>query len=221
MAGAGVVFDLDGTLVDTNYLHTLAWARSLHDAGEPPLPMSVIHRVIGMGSQRLVARLLGRPSEEVIEGHSRHFDRLRDDVAGFPRAGELLAAVHARGAKVVLATSAKAKDVEPMLEVVGAPTEAIDHVVHSGDVERSKPEPDVFQAALDGAGLDAATTLAVGDTVWDVEAARRCGVGCVAVLTGGIGRSELEEAGAVAVYEDVAELLSGLDASPIGRLLDP
>jgi HAD superfamily hydrolase (TIGR01509 family) len=220
MARAGVVFDLDGTLVDTNYLHTLAWARSLQDAGEPPVPMSVIHRVIGMGSQRLVTRLLGRPSEEVIEGHSRHFERLRDDVAGFPGAGDLLAAVHARGAKVVLATSAKAKDVEPMLEVVGAPKDAIDHVVHSGDVERSKPEPDVFQAALDGAGLEPATTVAVGDTVWDVEAARRCGLGCVAVLTGGISGSELQEAGAMAVYEDVAELLAGLDASPIGRLLD-
>lgn len=220
MTRAGVVFDLDGTLVDTNYLHTLAWARSLHDAGERPIPMSVIHRVIGMGSERLVTRLVGRPSEEVIEGHSRHFDQLRQDLVGFPGAADLLAAVHARGAKVVLATSAKAKDVEPMLEVVGAPREAIDHIVHSGDVERSKPEPDVFRAALDGAGLDPTTTVAVGDTVWDVEAAGRCGLGCVAVLTGGIGRPELEEAGALAVYDDVGELLAGLDASPISRLLD-
>ena len=219
MARSGVVFDLDGTLVDTNYLHTLAWARSLHDAGERPVPMSVIHRVIGMGSERLVTRLIGRPSPEVIEGHSRHFDALRDDVTGFPSAGELLSAVHDRGITVVLATSAKEKDVDPMLDVVGAPKDAIDHVVHSGDVERSKPEPDVFAAALDGADLDASTTVAVGDTVWDIEAARRCGLDCVAVLTGGISRPELQAAGAVAVYEDVAELLAELEASPIGRLL--
>lgn len=219
MVRKGVVFDVDGTLVDTNYLHTVAWWRALLEVGEL-VPMSEIHRVVGMTSEPLVEALIGSPRPAVIEGHSRHFDELSPQVEAFPQAGTLLDAVHHRGATVVLATSAKEKDVADLVAAIGASEGCIDHVVHSGHVRHGKPGPDLFQAALEVAGLERDRTLVVGDTVWDVEAASRCGLACLAVLTGGIGRAELEQAGALAVYRDVGELLLKLGAGPLGELLD-
>ena len=217
----GVIFDLDGTLVDTTYLHVLAWARSLRDAGEKA-PMSSIHRLIGMSSDRLVRELLGRPHDEVSEGHGRHFRQLIDDMWGFPSAGALLAEVHRRGAAVVIATSAKEQDLEAMMDAVGAPEGVVDQIVHAAEVKASKPEPDILVQAVEVGGLDADRCVVVGDTVWDVEAATRCGIPCVAVLTGGAGRSELEAAGAAEVYRDAAELLERLDTSALARVLaDP
>ena len=214
----GVIFDLDGTLVDTTYLHVLAWSRSLRDAGEQA-SMSSIHPLIGMSSDRLVQELLGRPHEQVSEGHGRHFGELIDDMRGFPSAGELLAEVHRRGAAVVIATSAKEQDLDAMMEAVGAPDAVVDQIVHAAEVKASKPEPDILERALDVGGLDADRCVVVGDTVWDVEAATRCELPCVAVLTGGTGRAELETAGAAAVYRDTAELLERLDTSPLARVL--
>jgi HAD superfamily hydrolase (TIGR01509 family) len=213
-----VLFDVDGTLVDTTYLHSLAWWRSLHEAGHEA-PMAVIHRLIGMNSQRLVSELLGHPDEAVIEGHSRHFGDLKAELRAFPGAGALLATVHDRGALVVLATSAKAEDVDEMVAAVGPPPDSIDHVTDSSAGGRSKPEPDTFRIALDSTGLAPERALVVGDTVWDVEAAARCGMGCVAVETGGRSAEELEDAGAIAVYPDVGGLLAEIDASPLGELL--
>lgn len=218
MSSPGVIFDVDGTLVDTNYLHTLAWSRGFRDAKET-VSMSAIHRLIGMGSDHLVEELLGHESAEASDGHTRYFEELKDEIVAFPDAAALLEEVHRRGATVVLATSASEDELEAMLEAVGASDDAIDHVTNSDDVDRSKPSPDVFEVALETGGLSPEETLVVGDTVWDVRAAGRCGVSCVAVLTGGISRQELEEAGAVAVYEDVADLLRQLDRSPIGSLL--
>ena len=218
MPSSAVIFDVDGTLVDTNYLHTLAWARGVREAGEVA-SMSAIHRLIGMGSDYLVEELLGHESEEASQGHSRHFEKLMPEIEAFPRASDLLVEVHERGAMVVLATSASEHEVEAMLEAVAAPEEAIGHVTKKDDVEHSKPSPDIFRVALDAIGLDASRVLVVGDTVWDAEAAKTCGLRFVAVLTGGISRQELEEAGAIAIYEDVAQLLRELDDSPIDELL--
>jgi HAD superfamily hydrolase (TIGR01549 family) len=218
MPSPAVIFDVDGTLVDTTYLHTLAWARGAREAGET-VSMSAIHRLIGMGSDHLVKELLGHESEEASQGHTRHFEKLMDEIRAFPAAAELLEEVHRRGATVVLATSASEDELEAMLSALGAREGTIDHVTKSSDVDQSKPSPDVFQAALAAAGLDPDTTIVVGDTVWDVEAAGQCRLRMVGVRTGGISRQELEEAGAIAVYDDVAQLLAELDGSPLAELL--
>jgi len=219
MPRTGVLFDVDGTLLDTNYLHVVAWARAVRDAGEWA-PMSAIHRCIGMGSDRLVEEILGHDNDKAASGHSRYFGELKPEMRAFPKVAELLEAVHERGAMVVLATSANEGDVEEMLEVVDAKEGTVDHVTHAGDVGESKPAPDIFQVAIDATGLEPSGTLVVGDSVWDVEAAARCGLDCVGLLTGGISRQELEEAGAKVVYRDVADLLERLDKSPLARLWD-
>ncbi len=218
MPSSAVIFDVDGTLVDTNYLHTLAWARGMRDAGET-VSMSAIHRLIGMGSDQLVEELLGHESQEASDGHTRHFEELMPEIQAFPGAAELLDEVHRRGAMVVLATSASEEELEAMLAAVDPPEGAVDHVTKKDDVEQSKPSPDIFKVALDAVDLDPAQVLVVGDTVWDVEAAAECDLRVVAVLTGGISRQELEAAGAVAVYEDVGQLLRELDDSPIDELV--
>lgn len=218
MPSSAVIFDVDGTLVDTNYLHTLAWARGMRDAGET-VSMSAIHRLIGMGSDQLVEELLGHESEEASDGHTKHFEELMPEIQAFPGAGDLLDEVHRRGATVVLATSASESELEAMLEAVDAPEGSIDHVTKKDDVEQSKPSPDIFKVALDAIDLDPTRVLVVGDTVWDVEAAAECDLRVVAVLTGGISRQELEAAGAIAVYEDVGQLLRELDDSPIDQLI--
>lgn len=213
----GVLFDVDGTLVDSNYLHTLAWARACDDVDEM-VPMSRIHRLIGMGAGPLAENLVGEEkAERVRDGHIRHFRRLRSELRAFPEARELLEDVAALDIKVVLATSANQQDVEALVGAIGE-TDAVSSITHSADVDKAKPDPDVFHTAMETAGVDSELAVAVGDTVWDVEAAKRAGIPCVCVLTGGVSRAELEEAGAVVVYADVAELRRCLDESPLARL---
>lgn len=215
----GVIFDVDGTLVDTNYLHVLAWARAVHDAGETA-SMAKIHQLMGMGSDQLVERLLGRPHDEVADGHKAHFEKLMEEIRAFPGAKDLLSEVHRRGAKVVLATSASDDQLAAMLEALALPDGIVDHRTNKDDVEQSKPAPDVFATALKDSGLSPDRAVVVGDTLWDIEAASDCGLRVVAVLTGGIARNALEEAGAIAVYEDPVDLLEHLDESPLAELLD-
>lgn len=213
-----VLFDIDGTLVDTNYFHSLAWWRALRDAGED-IPVSAIHPLIGMGSDKLLEALLGEEREGLREAHAEKYRPFKAEIRAFPGAGDLLAAVAKRGARVVLATSSAEADLEEALEAIGA-EDSISEIVHGDDVEASKPAPDIFLTALDKADLDATATIVVGDSRWDIEASKRAGLKTVAVLTGGTTRHDLEEAGAVAVYSDVAELLDSLEDSPLGRLLE-
>lgn len=217
MAGRAILFDVDGTLVDSNYLHALAWWRALDDADERR-PMAVLHKLIGMGSSRLLQEAVGRDDAALSEAHSHHYQRLKGELTALPGARDLLGRAREAGATVVLATSAKPHDLDDLLRVIDA-DDLIDHVVQSGDVEQAKPAGDIFAAALERAGCRPEEALAVGDTVWDVEAARRAGVGCVCVLTGGNARAELLEAGARAVYEDASALVDGFEASPLGQLL--
>jgi len=212
-----ILVDVDGTLVDTNYFHTVSWWRAFQDIGED-VAMSSIHPLIGMGSDQLVHRLIGRESEEASDAHSKRYEPFKDEIKAFPGAADLLAELARRGARVVLATSADADDLDRLREAINA-EDAIDEAVSNGDVEHSKPAPDIFDAALKRFDLDPARTMVVGDTRWDVEAAGKLGLEVVCVLTGGSTREQLNDAGAVAVYDDVADLLARLDDSPLAKLL--
>jgi HAD superfamily hydrolase (TIGR01509 family) len=213
-----VLFDVDGTLVDTNYLHTVAWWQAFQDVGEE-VPMSKIHPLIGMGSDQLVERLIGRESGEASDAHSKRYEPFKELIKAFPEAADLLEETDRRGARVVLATSSGEKDIPRLRKAVGADDSVVDHVVSKGDVEQSKPAPDIFASAVEKLSLETDRTIVVGDTPWDVEAADKLGIECVCVLTGGATREQLQEAGAAAVYEDVAELLQHFDDSPLADFL--
>jgi HAD superfamily hydrolase (TIGR01509 family) len=213
----GILFDVDGTLVDNSYLHTLAWARAFADRGEP-VPMFEIHRRIGMASELLVEELLGAPDEDVVDRYTAHMDRLEPDGRPFPGAAELLREISARGGVVVLASSMLPHQAEARVEAIGA-GDAVAGLVHSGDVERAKPDPEIWRTAMEKHSLDPADCIAVGDAVWDVRSAEKAGVRCVGLECGGVSAAELRDAGAVYVAKDPAALLADLDRSPIGELL--
>jgi HAD superfamily hydrolase (TIGR01509 family) len=214
-----VLFDLDGTLLDTNYFHTVSWWQALREAGED-IAMARIHPLIGMGSDQLLTDLLGEEREGLSDLHSNYYKPFKKQLHAFPKAAELLATVGGRGVQVVLATSSKEADLQELLDALGAEDGVIDEIVHGDMVGSSKPAPDIFAVAMERLGLDAAHTMVVGDTRWDIEAAAKLDVDVVAVLTGGWTRADLTDAGAVAVYDDVAQLLAQLDDSPLARLLN-
>lgn len=212
----GVLLDVDGTLLDTNYLHVLAWWQAMRDAGHAEVSMAAIHRCIGIASEGLVERLLGRPDPDAVEAHSRRYDALRDKVTAFPGTADLVQACADRGLVPVVATSGKGEDLEWMLPAIGA-GEHVAGATTSSDVGEGKPAPDLLTAALDQHRLDPQRSVAVGDTVWDVAAAQRAGVPCVALTCGGISAAELREAGAAEVYDDPADLLAGFDGSLLAK----
>jgi HAD superfamily hydrolase (TIGR01509 family) len=215
----GVLLDVDGTLLDTNYLQVLAWWRAFRDTGHDDVSMADCHRAIGIGSAELVTHLLGDDvpdAGEVMEAKSRRYEPLRELVAAFPRVDELLRACRERGLAVVLATSGEESDLEWMVPAIGG-EDVVDGSTTSADVESAKPAPDLLRTAAEAHGLDPARTVAVGDTIWDVRAARAAGFPVIAVTCGGISRQELLEEGADEVYDDPADLLAHLDDSLIGR----
>jgi len=213
---AGVLFDVDGTLVDTNYLHVIAWSQALRANGHE-VPMATLHRTVGQGADRFVETVLGHADDAVCDAHSDFYGPNLRDLVAFPGAADLLRTTKKAGLRVVLSTSASAEEVEHLRAAIDA-DDAIDEVTCKDDVDSSKPDPDLVQIGLDKAGLTAAHAVFVGDTVWDVEAARRAGVPCVCILTGGISAAELRDAGAVAIYDDVATLLREFDDSPLAGL---
>ena len=212
------LLDVDGTLVDSNYVHTLAWFRSLRAHGHV-VPMARIHRLVGMGADQFLGALLGEHDQAVEDGWQEEFARMRDEIPALPGAANLARVLKEGGLTVVLATSGKPDDVEVLRQTLDA-DRWVDDAVNSSEVESSKPAPDIFARALEVAGAEAGDAVVVGDTVWDVRAAAACDLPCVAVTCGGISRGELEEAGAVAVYRDPEELVSQLERSPLGRLLE-
>lgn len=212
-----VLFDIDGTLTDTAYLQVRAWRRAFVDHGLD-VASAAIHRHIGMGAGMLMEELVGEERADVKEAWRRHFDELKPEIRALPGACELLVDVARRGGRVVLATSSEPDDVEALVGAIGA-GDAVDVVTSAGDVEEAKPAPEVFQVALARAGGLATRAVAVGDSTWDVVAAGRAGLGCVGLRSGGISTAELEEAGALAVYDGPADLLDHLAESPLGQLL--
>jgi len=208
-----VVLDIDGTLLDSNYHHTLAWSRAIAAYADRHVPAAVIHRAIGMGGDRLVAAVAGddleeRHGDDIRERWEREYDAIIEDTRLFEGARELLAAIGDAGPKVVLASSGIPKHADHALELLHA-DEHSDAWTTSEDADESKPDPELVAEALDKvAGTSA---VMVGDAVWDVEAADRAGLPTIGLLTGGYSRQELLDAGAVAVYDDPADLLEHLD----------
>lgn len=213
----GVLFDVDGTLVDTNYLHTLAWSRALHDAGEWA-PMNAIHRLIGMGGDQLVPTLLGHACKAAARARPSRYKELMGDARAFPGAHDLLWRLQREGLAVVVATSAPDQELGPLLELLDA-DEAIAATTSADDIASSKPDPEVFVRAMTAGAVDPERALALGDSIWDIRAARAAGIGCIAIETGGFSQHELAEAGAVQVYRDVQEVLDQFRTGPIANLL--
>jgi HAD superfamily hydrolase (TIGR01549 family) len=209
------ILDVDGTLVDTNYHHAIAWYRAFRRHGVTPAIWR-IHRHIGMGGDQLVDAVAGHGVErergdEIRAAEAELYMELIDEVRPFDGARELIGELKRRGDPVVLASSAKQDEVDHYLDLLEARDLAHGWTT-SADVEATKPEPDLVRAALDAAGTDDA--VMVGDTTWDVEAAARAGLETLAVLTGGYSAAELRDAGAVAVFDSVFELRSSLDGTP-------
>jgi phosphoglycolate phosphatase-like HAD superfamily hydrolase len=213
---AGVIFDVDGTLLDTNYLHVTAWWEAFRERGHD-VACADIHRAIGLSSDDLITRVLGRPDPSVSAAHSRYIAPYLGRMRPLAGAPDLLRDTARRGLNVVLATSAKDEELDLMLDALGA-RDALDTVVSSGDVDQAKPHPEIVQKALEESGTDPDRAVMIGDTVWDVLAAQRAGLPCVGLLSGGISEEELRGAGAAETYPDPAALLGKLEGSAIGRL---
>ena len=217
----GVLFDVDGTLVDTTYLHTVSWWEALRQA-DHRVPMARIHRSIGMGSDKLLDHLLGAERDRDADGrlrdaHDALYAEYWERLAPLPGARELLRACAERGLRVVLATSAAEHEVTALRAALDA-DDVIDSVTSSADARESKPAPDILGAAREQSGLAAERVGFGGDSGWDVAAAGKLDIPCIGLTCGGTGRAELAGAGAVAVYDDPAALLDALSDSAIASL---
>lgn len=208
-----VILDIDGTLIDSNPLHALAWLRAFRRLGHE-VEAGRILELMGMGGDKLAPAILGDDSSEECE-RARAFWAEEYDAKGLiehaeplPGAVDLLRSLKDRGLRVALASSGERSDVERYVALLGR--NHVDEVVTSDDVEATKPSPDIFAAALERLGHPR-TAWVVGDTPYDVEAARAVGLPCLAVLTGGVSRARLEAAGAAAVCAGAAEVLEELD----------
>jgi HAD superfamily hydrolase (TIGR01549 family) len=212
------ILDIDGTLVDTNYQHALAWYRAFVAHGVL-LPVWKIHRHIGMGGDQIISALAGDDVEsergdDIRDSEKDEYQRLIDEVRPFEGARTLIEDLKTRELTVVLASSAKEDEVDHYLELLDA-RELADSWTTSADVENTKPEPDLVLAALEAAGTREA--VMVGDTTWDVQAAKRSGIETIAVMSGGFGADELQAEGAALIVESVRELRERLDESPLAR----
>jgi HAD superfamily hydrolase (TIGR01509 family) len=213
---AAAILDVDGTLVDTNYQHALAWYRALRQHGIT-VPLWEIHRHIGMGGDQLVQSLVGegfdeRHGDDVRAAEKALYLALMPEVQPLPGARGLLEALNARGHTIVLSSSAKPDELQHYVQLLDA-HEIIDGWTDSGDVEKTKPEPDLIKTAIEKAGGTPA--VMIGDSVWDCQAAKRAGIETIGVLTGGFSEEELEDAGAVAVFRSLPDLTEGLDTTSL------
>jgi HAD superfamily hydrolase (TIGR01509 family) len=215
---AVAILDIDGTLVDTNYHHAIAWYRAFRQH-KIVLPLWRIHRHIGMGGDQMIAALTDERTEQEQGDDIRAAEKalyfgLIDEVETMEGSRELIERLKRSGHTVVLASSAKQDEVDHYLDLLDA-RELADAWTSSADVEATKPEPDLVKSALEKAGGRDGQAVMIGDTPWDIEAAKRADVPTLAVLTGGFGADELREAGALDVFESVGELCTKLEQTPL------
>ncbi|GEM72904.1 HAD family hydrolase [Sphingomonas sp. TX0543] len=216
-----VLFDIDGTLIDSNDAHVKAWELAFSGGGHRVEPQK-IHDQIGKGADHLVPALIPGVSEDEAEAlgeaHGKLFKSLfLRQMGPFPGARDLLQRVHDAGQKIVLASSASQAEVDHYLDLLDA-RDLVLATTSADDVARTKPAPDIFAAAmkeLDGLSPD--DVLAIGDTPYDIEAAKQCGIGCIALRSGKFADEALKAAGAIALYDDVAALFAQYDRSPLAR----
>nr|WP_296764468.1 HAD family hydrolase [Rhodococcus sp. (in: high G+C Gram-positive bacteria)] len=218
-AGA-VLFDIDGTLVDSNYIHVDTWSRAFADAGLS-VPSWRIHRCIGMDGDKLLETLVGSADSaaalEAKDLHSEYYEDASGRLQVLPGARELLQRMDDSGLTVVLATSAPEAELATLRDLLDV--EGIVSVVTSAeDADVAKPSPEIVEVALQRAGVDPANAVMIGDSVWDMKAATRVGVSGIGVRCGGVPDAELRAAGAAAVYEDPADIVQHLSESPIAGL---
>ncbi len=209
-----VILDVDGTLVDTNYQHALAWYRAFRDHGIV-LPIWRLHRHIGMGGDQLITDLTNadiehRLGDQIRSREAEFYNEMIGEVEAMKGSSELLSDLHDRGHTVILASSAKQSEIEHYIDLLGA-RQLTDGWTSAGDVQATKPQPDLVNAALERAHARPEEAVMIGDSPWDVQAAERAGVQTIAVMTGGFSKEELCQAGAVKVCESVAELRVALD----------
>ena len=214
------VLDIDGTLVDTNYHHAIAWHRAFQ-SGDHAVQMWKIHRHVGMGSDQLVAALLGEAvaadeGEALSAAHAGAYAQLIDEVEPMDGARELLERLRDGGVTVVLASSAESDEVDHYLDLLDA-RELVADWTTSADVEQTKPQPELIEAALKKVDGDVGAAVMIGDTIWDVQAASALGVPALTVLTGGFAAEELREAGAAIVVESITDLR--VDPDSLGAFL--
>lgn len=217
----GVLFDVDGTLVDTTYLHAVTWWEALRQH-DHDVPMAKVHRGIGMGSDKLLDHLLGAgrdkdADEELTAAHDALAGAWWERLRPLPGAADLLRACAGRGLAVVLASSAKQHELDILRKIIDA-DDVITAATSSSDAEQSKPAPDILEAALSQSDVDPRQCVFVGDAIWDVRAAAQLDIPCIGLICGGTGAAELLEAGAVATYDDPAALLRDLAGSVIAKL---
>ncbi len=211
----GAILDIDGTLVDTNYQHTIAWGRAFADHGVD-VPLWRIHRHNGMGGDQLVAAVAGDEVEErlgdaIRESEGRRYGELVDEVRPLPGGRDLLTALRGIGCPVVLASSAKRDEVERYVDMLDA-REIVDAWTTGADVEQTKPHPDLITAAAERLP-DSPAVVVIGDTAWDAVAAARAGFASIGVLSGGFGAQELRDAGCIEVFTDAADLAAHLESA--------
>ncbi|GIT79613.1 haloacid dehalogenase [Leifsonia sp. LS1] len=209
MTTSTILFDVDGTLVDSNYLHVDAWQRAF-DASGVPVDAWRIHRAIGQDSERLLNSLVGERDDDWVERaselHSRFYREQADRLQAFEAAGALLRALRERGLATVLATSAPDDELQLLRDTLAA-DDAVTATTSADDVDEAKPDPGIMNVALDRVGASPEDAVMVGDSVWDMRAAGRAGIRAIGLRCGGSGAEELREAGASRVYDDPAELL--------------
>jgi HAD superfamily hydrolase (TIGR01549 family) len=210
------LLDVDGTLVDTNYHHAIAWYRAFHKHGIV-LPLWRIHRHIGMGGDHMIEALAGkeaedRMGEDIRASEKGLYEELIGEIEPMHGARDLILDLRERGHEVVLASSAKAEELDHYLDLLDA-RGIVDAWTSSADVDSTKPDPDLVNTAMDKAQSDIA--VMVGDSTWDCEAALRAGVKTVALLTGGFSDKELHDSGAVVVFESLNELRARIDDTPL------
>lgn len=213
-----ILFDVDGTLIDSNEAHVDSWAVAFRQAGHPQ-EVDAIRLQIGKGADQLIPAILPDTNADrrkaIADAHGEHFKAAYlDFVRPFPDARALLERAKKAGFKVVLASSAKRAELEHYIDLLDAKS-LIDAMASADDADASKPEPDIFGAALDKATVETDAAIVVGDTIYDIEAARRAGIVAIGLTSGPFTRAQLKDAGAMAVFEDVADLLANFEHSPL------